>query len=253
MNIDKKYRSYHYRFRNQSLNWFNADSEEKYTLNYKNRYLDLEINEWIDNHFIYKFNSHGFRSEEFSDEPTIMTLGCSNTFGVGLPVDKIWPELLAKELNMKCFNMGICGGSLDGAFRMCHGYIDIVKPKIVVLLEPPPNRMELFNVNSMPPCNIGTWNINSPGENDPIENFAKLWLSSDYNDYFNREKNILAIKQMCIERNIKFVYESSDKLYPTNPPGSELKSGMLARDLMHAGIFGHVKLTKKLLSENIFG
>jgi hypothetical protein len=248
INIDKKYRPEYYNFRSKELVWFNTDSKETYLLNFKTRGDDLKLHGWLDAYFTYKFNSHGFRCEEFSDEPTLMALGCSNTFGVGMPIDKIWPEMLAKELNMKCANMGVCGGSLDSSFRVCHGYIDIVKPKIIIVLEPPPGRMQLFRVNNVP-NNIGVWNTNTQDPNDPIESFAKLWLSNDNNHYFNREKNILAIEQMCVERNIKFIHEQYDVLYPGDPPGSELEPGVLARDLWHPGIIGHERLTKKLLSK----
>jgi hypothetical protein len=246
LNIDKKYRSNYYNFRHKQFSWFNTDSKETYLLNFKTRKNELKLHGWIDTHITYKFNSYGFRCEEFDNNPTVMVLGCSHTFGVGMPVDKIWPEMLAKELNMKCANLGINAGSLDNAFRMCHGYIDIVKPKIVVLLEPPPNRIQLFMVNDFP-VDIGIWSINGKISNGSIESFAKLWLSNDNNHRFNREKNILAIEQMCIERNIKFVYESHSEIYVGGPPGSELEPGVLARDLLHTGTLGHEKLTKKLL------
>jgi hypothetical protein len=243
MKNNKIYRSEYYQYRNQTLNWLTSDDQELYEENYKNRYSELEEYGWINNHFTYKFNSHGFRCEEFSDDSTIMTLGCSNTVGIGLPVDKIWPELLAKELNMKCANLGIGGAGPDTMFRMCHGYIDIVKPKIVVLSDHHRGRMELFNTTDYPTL-IGHWKIDNPKSNNPIENFTKLWLSSEYNDFFNREKNILAIKRLCEKRNIKFVYDNSeDFLKRTN----SLHKYPLARDLLHVGVENHKLLVKELL------
>jgi hypothetical protein len=245
MNIDKKYRSYYYEFRNQTLNWLPSDTEETYNKNYETRYHELKKYGWVDNHFTYKFNSHGFRCEEFSDEPTLMALGCSNTVGIGLPVDKIWPELLAKELNMKCANLGIGGGSLDTTFKLCHGYIDIVKPKIVVLLEPSAERIEIFIDNfTYNPFMLGAWSIDTPDDafhlSRYIKNFAKLWMVNKNNYYFNRKKNILGIKQMCKERNIKFVHQSYKYLGD---------SDSLARDLMHEGIANHIELAKNFLSK----
>ena len=37
----------------------------------------------------YKFNSEGFRCEEFDDSPCLVALGCSFTFGNALPVDAV--------------------------------------------------------------------------------------------------------------------------------------------------------------------
>jgi hypothetical protein len=248
-NIDKKYRSYYYEHRNQILHWNGSDTKDLYEKNLKNNYSELKKYGWIYNHFTYKFNSLGFRCDEFSDQPTLMALGCSYTMGIGLPVDKIWPELLAKDLNMKCANLGIGGGSLDTAFRMCEGYIDIINPKLVVLLEPPPARTEIFfHSDNNIPSRIGHWMIDHSNSNiifeDSIIDFTKIWITQENNYYFNREKNILAIKRLCMERNIKFICEPHTELhYIDKPPES------LARDLMHAGITSHEYFVKKLLSK----
>jgi len=46
----------------------------------------------------YQYNSDGLRTIEFSEKPNVITMGCSNTFGLGLPIDKIWPSFLEKKL-----------------------------------------------------------------------------------------------------------------------------------------------------------
>ena len=238
MSIDRKHRSYNYGCKNQIFYWHGSDSEDLYKKNLKNNYNQLKKYGWIYNNFTYKFNSYGFRCEEFSDDPTIMALGCSNTLGTGLPVDKIWPELLAKELNMKCANLGVGGGSLDSAFRMCHGYIDTIKPKIVVLLSPPGPRVELFTDDGVQ--NMGTWSL----EHESIlekRSFFYTWVSEQNNVYFNEEKNILAIKQLCEQKNIKFINKTSNELI--------FIGQSLARDLIHAGIENHKLFAKKLLSK----
>jgi hypothetical protein len=236
MNIDKKYKSQYYHFRNQTLNWLTSDTEENYNKNYETRYHELKKYGWVDNHFTYKFNSHGFRCEEFNGDPSIMTLGCSNTIGIGLPVDKTWPELLAKELNMKCANLGIGGGSLDTVFRLCHGYIDVIKPKIVVLLSPPGPRIELFVNDDV--YNLGSWTFNDKYMFDK-SSFFHMWTTGKNNIYFNTEKNILAIKQLCEQRNIKFINKDNSELY--------IEKNTLARDLLHTGIENHKLLIKNLL------
>jgi hypothetical protein len=244
MKVDRKYRSPYYDLRNQTLNWLPGDTLELYKKNCKNQYSLLDYYGWIDYNFTYKFNSHGFRCEEFSDEPTIMTLGCSHTVGIGLPVESIWPELLAKKLNMKCANLGVGGGSLDVAFRMSLGYIDIIKPKIVVLLSPEASRLELFYYFNHKTISylLGSWTSrysSTDREYNNIVNFMKTWWADDNNSYFNKQKNILAIKQICDSRKIKFICKNSDSI--NNSEGS------LARDLMHPGKTAHVLLMEKFL------
>lgn len=46
----------------------------------------------------YVFNSDGLRTVELSTRPNVITMGCSVTYGLGLPVDKIWPSLLEEKL-----------------------------------------------------------------------------------------------------------------------------------------------------------
>jgi hypothetical protein len=120
------------------------DTEQLYHKNLRDNYEELEKYGWIDRTILYKFNSLGFRCEEFTDDPSIMFLGCSHTQGIGLPIESIWPTIVSNELNLKCVNLGQAGCSSDTAFRLLHGYIDKINPKIVVYMDPPGMRFELF-------------------------------------------------------------------------------------------------------------
>lgn len=238
--VEEKYKHIYSNLTNQTLDWLPMDTELLYEENFKTRHHDLKKYDWVDRSFTYKFNSHGFRCEEFSDDPTLMALGCSFTIGIGLPIESIWPELVSRKLDLKCANLGIGGGSLDTAFRLCHGYIDIVKPKIVILLTPPAPRTELFidntNIN-----NLGTWILDQNFDNiDTVKNnFFKTWINSEHNSYFNEQKNILAIRYLCEQRNIKFINMHVDDLVFSNRG--------YARDLVHSGEQNHYFFAKKLL------
>jgi hypothetical protein len=215
MNYDTIFKKY----ANQTLDWFNTDSKEVYEKNLIEKYDELSQNNWIDSHFTYKFNSLGFRSEEFNSDPSIMFLGCSYTFGIGLPVDKIYPSLVSQTLNLRCVNLGVPGGSSDTAFRLCHGYIDKINPKIVVFMTPPGVRFEL--VNNYQPFNISA--------TSPHTSIYKFWAVDDNNDYFNKEKNLLAIESLCSKRNIKFINVNYDVIPMIT----------YARELCHPGIDSH--------------
>lgn len=65
----------------------------------------------------YSYNTSGYRCKEFfEDEPNktkkIMTLGCSNTFGYGLEVEKTWPHILSDKMGVDYVNLSKGG---DGA------------------------------------------------------------------------------------------------------------------------------------------
>lgn len=232
------YESYHIDYASETLNWFSSDSLETYNHNVKNRLTDLQATGLMDYKFNYKFNSLGFRCDEFTNNPCIMFLGCSNTVGTGLPQENIWPELLSKKMNMQCANLGISGGSLDTSFRLCHGYIDRINPKIVVLL--PSNGIRCEFVSNMGLENLGAWVFDTHYgvEDSQYKNFYRMWSVDNNNDFFNREKNILAIESLCVKRNIKFVLAQQDAL---DTPGS------FARDLQHYGIEAHKSFADKIL------
>lgn len=61
----------------------------------------------------FSFNHQGYRSSEFLDEEVIIALGCSDTFGTGQYVERLWHSYLAKDLNTKCYNLGTPGGSME--------------------------------------------------------------------------------------------------------------------------------------------
>jgi len=228
------YNSRYLPFANKSIDWLASDYEKLYQKNLKENYDLLKSNNWIDNPFTYKFNSHGFRCDEFTNDPTIMFLGCSYTCGIGLPIDTVWPELISAQLNMRCANLAQGGGGPDTAFRMCHGWIDKINPKLVILLTPPHGRFEMANEK-------GFDLVNSQVTITAKEHLLyKLWLSFEDNIYFNKLKNIFAIEHLCQSRNIKFLNFESDTFI------NFFSNNDYARDLEHLG-----KKTHNLFAEHV--
>jgi len=255
------YRTPYTKHANKILHWLSSDTKAEYNNNLSKKYHLLKKNNWIDYPLTYKFNSHGFRCEEFTDDPSIMFLGCSNTIGTGLPVHKIWPEIVAKKVNLKCVNLGIGGGSNDIAFRLCHGWIDKINPKIVILLAPPIKSPRFELIYKGITKRYGPWD-----DMHRVSSFVRKWLGEDNNSYFNTIKNQMAIEHMCNQKNIRFLkFESSYGLndfisnwrnhkllkfvsfdsfkdYNSNSPALDsfhTDKTDLARDLAHLGIKTH--------------
>jgi hypothetical protein len=224
------YNSRFTRYAGQSLPFIEGDSFVLYQKNLKEQRELLEQNGWIDQHFTYEFNSLGFRCQEFDDSPTLMTLGCSFTMGTGLPNECIWPQLLSTQLNLSCANFGQAGGSLDTAFRLCHGYIDKIKPRMVVLMEPPGERFEKISSDNVEFVLI---------QKSQWDEFYKKWCPDGNQYFFNREKNLMAIEALCRQRSIKFI-SVGYKI---------LKSQDLARDLSHRGPQAHKIAVEQILQQ----
>jgi hypothetical protein len=95
----------------------------------------------------YDINAHGFRSADFHEDTEIITLGCSHTFGVGVPTELIWPNVV-KELTgvQDVINLGRPGSSIAHQIRWLTNYIRIFgPPKMVLANFPELNRYEYID------------------------------------------------------------------------------------------------------------
>lgn len=213
-----------------TLHWFGTDTYDLHLKNLKYNYKELNDLGFIDKTIEYKINSMGFRCEEFESYHSIIFLGCSCTFGLGLHLYDTWPYLVSKNLNLRSINLSISGGSNDSAFRVFNQYYQQLAPKIVVILSPNIFRKEVIISNYSK-----NYLVNNNYKNNTLWN---EWLSSDSNGILNRKKNILAIEYFCLKFGIKFLqYEVEDLIGSTKD---------LARDLLHPG-----KITNKLFAERV--
>lgn len=212
------------RYANQEVLWFGSDSQQRYQTNLKEHKDQLEKYNWIDNPITYKFNSHGFRSNEFSNKPSIMFLGCSHTVGIGLPVEATWPYIVSQKLNLEMCNLGLSSGSCDSAFRIANHYVSKIKPQVVFLLAPDQARLEVLGIDSIDAITA----MDASGL--AKETFYRKWLSVEENQRMNQEKNILAIKHLCHVNNVKFA-----NLYSWHTVNYGNATADKARDLQHWG------------------
>jgi hypothetical protein len=93
----------------------------------------------------YTINSLGYRSPEFTNTSAdILALGCSQTFGIGVQDNEIWPELLSNMLGMSYANLGQRGDSIYAMLGQAMAYVrEKGKPKVIVALLPGWDRMEI--------------------------------------------------------------------------------------------------------------
>jgi hypothetical protein len=77
-------------------------SEDEYFIT--DRILPVNNKQLIDD-FTYRLNKNGYRSQHFDNfnrsEQNILTAGCSVTFGVGLPQELLWNNMLVNYINKK--------------------------------------------------------------------------------------------------------------------------------------------------------
>jgi hypothetical protein len=212
-----------YEFRNQVLSWRSPDSKETFEKNCADSEKKELLNRlgWLEpNCITYKYNSFGFRDEEFDSRDCGIALGCSHTEGIGISEESTWPRVLSKLVGTHIWNLGVCGSSIDTAFRLLDYWILKLKPKFVVLCMPPSGRVEIFD-NFYPISIVPNY--------QPPHAFYKVWASCDANAEISLRKNLLAIQQLCDQSNIPFRY--LDHTSMPMPPA--------ARDLAHYGVVSH--------------
>ena len=112
--------------RNTTHQWSGMDTHETCI-----RLQQQNTTTYTEDDFFYKFNSLGFRSNEFDNTEDIKILyaGCSVTEGTGLPVNHIWASFLndriSKETNKPISSCHLAGKNI---YQSVHG-IDFYLPK----------------------------------------------------------------------------------------------------------------------------
>ena len=207
------------KFKNQSLLWHSTDTEECFEKNSKAN----KLGPWHSvSNIEYKFNSYGFRAEEFSNTDNIVSLGCSFTLGVGIYAYQTWSDIVSKTLGLANFNLSIDGSSADCCFRMAANWIPQLKPKVVLYQNPEPSRFEWFDTVYKKPHNMLASSQNHSA-------FYKEWVMCERNLTMNYLKNLYAIQYLAESVGALFVHIPLDNI-------NRLDS---ARDKSHFGLNTH--------------
>jgi hypothetical protein len=223
-------------FGGKELFWYSTDTQDLYNQHLQNPTTlnSLKENNWIDKTICYRFNSHGFRTDEFIKKRNFITLGCSFTQGTGLCEEQIWPAMISKQLNIDVWNLGVAGASNDTCYRIANYYIPLLRPEFVVMLAPDIHRMEVFSAAPQPqPINFANTfkDLNWKKQNWRV----KQWVTNKRNLEIYSEKTAKAIAYVCGQLGIDFYYYQDawfkNTCWWTNNNGYNSR----ARDLQHPG------------------
>lgn len=212
---------------NTTHKWMGSDTEAKFAANPISKWQDVEI--------LYKYNSDGFRTHEFSDflgKKINIALGCSFTEGIGIPIENAWPSLIEKKLNIPLLNLGLGGGTTDTVSRILTNVSGLFQIQKVFILWPEKHRFEYYDEHRDIIDPIGPWNTNE----------SYLWNMARCNSLqrLDKNKNIVELLSKChgfevIELSIENVLKTILRIDP-------------ARDGMHYGINPNIELAELFLS-----
>lgn len=220
--------------------WCGTDSEENFKANcaIEQNYKKLKDLGWLDGEVLtYRYNSQGFRDEEFDQQPAGIALGCSHTQGVGIPVEHAWPNQLQNLLGQKIWNLGVSGAALDTCYRLLEYWIEYLNVKFIVCAVPGITRYEVFHGNWSNILPFMPIKIDLPW----LAGYQKNYLSYDQNSKLNQRKNLQAMQHICNKYNIPFYYHLLN----------DFEDPALARDLLHCGTDTQKKLANEFF--NIVG
>lgn len=234
---------------NQTLEWLPTDTKE----NYEKLIQDPDHCAYFakmgwdkPGTISYKFNSYGYRADEFDDEPCMVALGCSYTVGIGLPDEVTWARQTATALGLKCANLAWGGYSADSCFRLADYWVPRLQPDYVCMLVPPASRLELLLDEEVLPNRQLPVEVFMPQSQSSLfsmdDNYLKHWFLNEENAKINQRKNILAVRQLCADLGIPCtILDANEHMW-----WSREEIGY-ARDYMHGGPKIHSILTEKFV------
>jgi len=176
---------------------------------------------------LYKYNSHGYRSPEFSVGTELVFAGCSFTHGTGVPESGAWPSMVSKSLNKKASVVAQPGASISSIVDQLFMYFrSFGNPKTLLCLFPDRYRLSVpidgstltydqsrpvFGSNGSSP-EQGVFNIEfNPGSQSikymkkPYD--ANVVITEDISLYQSM-RSIRLLEQYCRATNIKLLWST---------------------------------------------
>ena len=154
---------------------------------------------WTEDCVSYNLDRYGFRGNNLPSsavENSLMALGCSQTFGIGIKEEQTWPTLLGKHLDIPAYNLGAPGMGYETMFRLLHYWWPKIRSKNVFMLVNPGCRREFFNDD----YNWPVWSTVSadPHHTKDFEDRVLRMFLNEKNCMASKQRAVYAIKGFCV-------------------------------------------------------
>jgi len=162
---------------------------------------------------VYSYNELGFRGDSIKKEGfKVMSLGCSNTEGVGVNDFETWPynftSLIPNGVNM---NFGTGGRSNDFISRCLLTYYDLIKPDLVLIMYTNPQRREIYIKDGgiEPFMPTASWGYLKETDDGVKTQEYLTYLQNNNEDTINWYKNHLLIKYFLESKKCNWIWNGS--------------------------------------------
>lgn len=166
--------------------------------------------------FLYKLNKNGFRSNHFEkikdDRKSILTAGCSHTFGHCLPNELRWQNILLsnvyKQEQIQHFDVSSMGASIELIVKNVISFIrNYGKPNYIFIVFPDIYRGFRFDTKSQLFKNVFANEICLTEKN--MEVYKEFTLGFKEEDgCMNAITNIFALEEICFNAGIKLFWST---------------------------------------------
>jgi hypothetical protein len=170
----------------------------------------------------YYYNNFGYRSNDWAGNCPVLSVGCSNTFALGVPEEYSWPQVLSKMIDQDVRNLSRPGASImDLVSKMFAYFKEFGNPETVFCLFPDPFRLRLpGNKKLISSKHLQDYIMNDiyleKYSDNPISARPKyLKKPYDYEDVLPMELSVFlssqaihALEQYCNSNNIKLFWSS---------------------------------------------
>ena len=241
----------------QTLSFSPSDTQELYKKNLETQPSDWH---WRGQSITYSLNSQGFRCREFNLlewDSSILTFGCSNTFGVGVDESDTWPHKLGLFLQKPVINLA--QGGQGWGFNWVNSVRVIkagYKPLGVVYYWPTTERMFTLPESSDPNLvsGHGIWNTKKPVLTPGMQ-LGQYWALDPKIGTFWAEQYKLSLDIMWGHVGVPVYHFTWVKTVPIQ--GVEYISMFAsptdvtarARDLIHPGPSDHSRIALQIYSK----
>jgi len=160
---------------------------------------------YSDTDITYRWNTHGFRSDEFVNDgrDSIIAIGDSCTIGIGCPVEHTWPHMLREKFpNTKLYNLGLAAASSDYVVRAIAKTIDVLCPRAVFVQWPFISSREISIKRRYLPYKIFLETYDGhTNSSKRLEQAADIFNDNSYLKY-HYDKNRIMLQEICKNRKI---------------------------------------------------
>lgn len=165
----------------------------------------------------YKLNSLGYRCDEFNlpSELPIVFMGCSHTFGLGLPLEDTWAYKTISNIRAKTnktipyWNLARNGSSIDLQFWNLNKHIKQLKPKFIFFLIPAIYRRILWFNNHLHDFQVRENHASESNLPMEIQKATGLFVNESH-AIFESHKYFMLINALCERHGTQLLFQYSD-------------------------------------------